>query len=108
MAILAPWFGLGVGLYAGLLARMGHTDRGKEVLKTLGNGERYGTAMGLAMFHVRCGELELAANWFKKAIENRDSTVPVYLQSATGEPLRASPYWPKLAALMNLPAARDG
>jgi len=73
----------------------------------LGGGERYGAAMGLAMFHTRCGDLELAADWFEKAIEERDPTAAVYLQSATGQPLRASPRWPKLAALMNLPEA-DG
>jgi hypothetical protein len=71
----------------------------------LGHGERYGAAMGLAMFHIRCGNLELAADWFEKAIEERNTTVAVYLQSATGAPLRATPRWLKLAALMNLPAA---
>jgi hypothetical protein len=30
--------------------------------------------------------------------------VTSFLQSAIGEPLRASPRWPKLAALMHLPA----
>ena len=29
--------------------------------------------------------------------------VVAFLQSSIGEPLRASPRWPKLAALMNLP-----
>jgi TolB-like protein/tetratricopeptide (TPR) repeat protein len=104
IATLAPWFGLGVGLYAGLLARMGQTDRAREVLNALGDGERYGTSMGLAMFHLRCGELEAATEWFEQSIKNRDSTVAVYLQGATGEPLRASPHWSRLAALMNLPA----
>ena len=33
------------------------------------------------------------------------SVVAFVLQSATGEQLRASPRWPKLASLMNLPAA---
>ena len=107
IATLAPWFGLGVGLYAGLLVRLGQGDRGREVLRTLGDGEQYGAAMGMAMFHTRCGELELAADWFEKAIERRDSTVAVYLQSATGEVLRASPRWPGLAALMNLREANN-
>jgi serine/threonine-protein kinase len=105
LAASAPWFDLGVGQYAGLLARVGEADRGTEILQTLSCGRRYGVAMGFAMFHTRRGDLELAADWFEKAIEERYSTAPVYLQSATGEPLRASPRWPKLAALMNLPAA---
>jgi TolB-like protein/tetratricopeptide (TPR) repeat protein len=105
IATLAPWFGLGVGHYAGLLVRVGQIEKGREVAQTLGRGERYGAAMGLAMFHLRCEELDQATNWFERAIENRDSTAAVYLQGAAGEPLRASPHWSKLAALMRLPAA---
>ncbi len=105
MATLGPWFGLGVGQYAGLLVRVGQIEKGREVAQTLGSGERYGAAMGLAMFYLRSGELADSADWFEQAIENRDSTAAVYLQSAAGEPLRASPQWPRLAALMKLPAA---
>jgi hypothetical protein len=60
---------------------------------------------GLAIFHTCCGEIDLAANWFEKAIEERYSMVAAFLQSAIGEPLRCSPRRPKLAALMNLPDA---
>ena len=61
--------------------------------------------MGWAIFHICCGEIDLAADWYEKAIEERDSLVPSTLQTAIGEAVRASPRWPKLAALMNLPAA---
>jgi hypothetical protein len=48
---------------------------------------------------------DLAADWFEKAIEERYFMVVAFLQSAIGEPLRASPRCPKLAELMNLPEA---
>jgi tetratricopeptide (TPR) repeat protein len=100
---LAPW-GLSVsGVYAGLSIRTGEQDRGKELAQKLGSGEAYGAPMGLAIFHTCAGELDPAADWSEKAIEERHPTVAPYLQSAIGEPLRASPRWPKLAALMNLP-----
>jgi TolB-like protein len=102
---LAPWYAPAVGVYAGSLVRMGDPDRGKEVVQRLGSGEAYGAATGLAIFHTCCGETDLAADWFEKAIEERDSMVVAFLQSAIGEPLRASTRWPKLAVLMNLPAA---
>ena len=101
---LAPWYAPAVGAYAGSLTRMGEPDQGKEVVQSLGAGERYGASKGLAIFHTFCGEIDLAADWFEKAIEERDSMVVAFLQSAIAEPLRASPRWPKLAALMNLPA----
>jgi tetratricopeptide (TPR) repeat protein len=102
---LAPWYPALIGMYAGLLVRMGQPDRGQEVLKTLGSSEAYGTARGMAIFNTCCGQIDLAADWFEKAIEERDPHSPTVLQSAIGESLRLSPRWLKLAALMNLSAS---
>jgi hypothetical protein len=94
-----------VGIYAGLLARLGQPDRGKELIAKLGSGEAYGASGGWAIFHLCCGDVDLAADWCEKAIEERDPMGMVALQSPLFEPLHASPRWPKLAALMNLPQA---
>ena len=102
---LAPWYTPGVGIYAGLLVRTGQQDRGREVIQKLGSGASYGASTGLAIYHICCGEIDQAADWFEKAIEERYTLAGAFLQGAIGEPLRASPRWPKLAALMNLPAA---
>jgi tetratricopeptide (TPR) repeat protein len=102
---LTPWYPRSVGIYAGLLVRLGQPDRGKELIQTLGSGKTYGASGGLAIFHLCCGEIDLSAEWCEKAIEERDPMSQVALQSPISEPLRASPRWPKLAALMNLPAA---
>jgi TolB-like protein/tetratricopeptide (TPR) repeat protein len=99
---LAPWYRATIGMYAGLLVRMGQPDRGQDVFKALGSSEAYGTARAVAVFHTCCGQIDLAAVWFERAIEERDPSAPALLQSAIGEPLRLSPRWPKLAALMNL------
>ncbi|MGB6782172.1 MAG: protein kinase [Terracidiphilus sp.] len=101
---LAPWYAPAVGVYAGALVRMGKPDQGKEIVQRLGSGEVYGTSMGLALFHTCCGGIDRAADWAEKAIEERDSLAATYLQSAIGEPLRASPRWPALRQMMNLPA----
>jgi Tfp pilus assembly protein PilF len=100
---LVPWYTQAVGVYAALLVRTGERYRGLELIRRLGTGEAYGASTGLAIFHTHCGEIDLAADWFEKAIEERNPSVGYLLQRATGEPLRASPRWPKLAALMNLP-----
>ena len=102
---LAPWYPALIGMYAGLLIRMGQPDRGQQVFRTLGSSEAYGTARGMAIFHICCGQIDLAADWIEKAIEERDPHAPPLLQNAIGEPLRLSPRWPKLAALMNLSAS---
>ena len=102
---LAPWLPRVTGMYAGLLIRTGEQNRGKELIQRLGSGQVYGTPMGLAVFHICCDEIDLAADWIEKAIEERFPIVAYWLQGAIAEPLRASPRWPKLAALMNLPGA---
>jgi len=100
---LTPWYAPSVGLFAGLLVRTGQAGRGRELAQKLGSGEAYGASMGWAIFHTCCNEIDLAANWYEKAIEERDSLVMSTLNSAIGEPVRASSRWPRLAALMNLP-----
>jgi eukaryotic-like serine/threonine-protein kinase len=100
---LAPWYTPNVGTYAGLLVRAGQQNRGKELIQRLSSGQVYGTPMGLAIFHTCCDEIDLAADWIEKAIEERFPSVAYWLQTGIAEPLRASPRWPKLAALMNLP-----
>ena len=102
---LSPWYPMSIGLYAGVLVRTGQAGQGKELAQKLGSGETYGAATGWAIFHTCCGEIDLAADWYEKAIEDRDSLVFSMLQSAIGAPVRASSRWPKLAALMNLPDA---
>ena len=99
----APWFPAATGVYAGLLARTGERGRGNDLIQRLGSGEAYGTSLGFAVFYNCAGELDPAADWFEKAIEERHPLVVRWLQGAFAEPLRASPRWPKLAALMNLP-----
>jgi TolB-like protein len=104
---LAPWHSLSVGVYAGLLVRMGQSDRGNQVLQALRQDGKYDAAMGMAIFHSHCGNIDLAADWFEKAIAERYSLVATFLQGTTGKAVRASARWPRLAALMNLPVAAN-
>ncbi|MEO6080488.1 MAG: TIR domain-containing protein [Steroidobacteraceae bacterium] len=102
---LAPWYAPSAGIYAGLLVRTGEPDRGREMIEALGASKAYGAAKGMAIFHTICGDIDLAADCYEKAIEERDSFVVAFLQGAIGKPLRASTHWPRLAAMMNLPVA---
>jgi serine/threonine-protein kinase len=100
---LAPWVPPCVGTYAGALALTGQEEQARELMKKLGPVEKYGVSAGWAIFHTCCGEIDLAADWYEKAIEERDSLVGQTLQGYFCEPVRASARWPKLAAMMNLP-----
>jgi hypothetical protein len=59
--------------------------------------------MALAVFHAMGGGTDAAADWFEKAIDQRDPAVVGYLRTPLMKILRSSPRWPALAKQMNLP-----
>ena len=91
------------GLYAGLLARAGD-PRAQEIVKGLGVGDAYAAPTGFGLFFTVQDDLDQAADWWAKAIEQRHSMVVLTLQGALCEPLRNSPHWPRLRTLLQLPA----
>ena len=91
--------GFAAGLLAGLLVRTGDTARAEDILGKLGPP----TARALVMFHLITGEIEKAADWCERVIEQHDGTVAFSTTYPLYKPLRESPRWPKLAKMMNLP-----
>ena len=90
---------------AGVLMQSGDRDGAQELVEKLRaeSGQVYGAPMALAVFHALCGEADAAADWFEKAIEQRDPAVVGYLRTPLMRILRSSPRWPALAKQMNLP-----
>lgn len=62
--------------------------------------DTYGAPRGLFVFHALCGDFDRAGEWLEKAIGQRDPAAPSLARQVIGSDAR----WPKLAALMNLPA----
>jgi tetratricopeptide (TPR) repeat protein len=100
---LAPWSSMALGVLAGVLVLSGDRDRAQGLLDKLGSGQAYGAPHGPAIFHLLCSNIDRAADWVEKAIEERDPSVPHSLRLPFAQPLRSSRHWPKLAKLMNLP-----
>jgi Tfp pilus assembly protein PilF len=102
---LASWNFRVTALFAGILIQAGDRGRAAELVAKLkaGSVDAYGTPMALAVFHAMCGEPDAAADWFEKAIEQRDPAVVGYLRTPLMKILRSSPRWPALAKQMNLP-----
>jgi Tfp pilus assembly protein PilF len=89
-----------IGLFAGLLARNGNESRAEEVIARLKDvPESYGAPRGLVAFHYYSGEIDRAAEWLEKSIEQRDAMAPDYSRRYC----RSSSRWPELAKLMKLP-----
>ena len=102
---LAPRNPQNVGLFAGALARTGDKSRGQELLENLGDGQAYGVPLGLALFHILCGEVDKAADWIERAVDQRHPGITIVRANPLFKAVLSSPRWPKLARMMNLPEA---
>ncbi len=105
---LAPWARTGTGYLAGLLKLTGDTGRADAMLEKLGDGTASGAALGFVHYHLLCSEIDQAAGWAKKAIEQREPAVIYFLMLSLAKDLRRSSHWPALAKMMNLPDAVGG
>ena len=96
---LAPWHPTLRGALAGVLACLGEKDRAKQ----LAAGIPEAAPAGWVLYHRLCSNIERAADWYEKNIEQRHPSAAIWARSAFFKPLRESPRWPKLARMMNLP-----
>jgi eukaryotic-like serine/threonine-protein kinase len=103
MYALVPAHPFAIGLLAGILSRVGDTSRAEQLVAKLGDGSAYGTPSGRVCYHMVRSEIDLAANWFRHTIAQRDTRAPGILPRLFGDRLISSPHWPSLARLMNLP-----
>jgi hypothetical protein len=101
----APWV---IGQYAGALARAGQKDRSSALVDQLRPGTAFGAPFGLALAALGDGDLDEAAGWLEKGIEQRDLWVSFLLNVGNigGRVMWSSPRWPRLARLMNVPDSR--
>jgi len=63
------------------------------------------TPFGMVLYHLLLGEIDDAADWYEKSIEQREQFAVTYagFEGTTLKGLRDSPRWSALAKRMNLP-----
>ena len=98
---IAPWNALATGILAGALVRIGNKSRAAEIVRLMGDSPA--PLFGRVLFHLLCSEPDAAADWYERAIEQREPVAALNASAGFLKPLRASPRWPKLAKMMNLP-----
>jgi len=103
--LVAPFDPTAVGHLAGMLMRTGDTVRVRELLSQIESGREYGQPLGLMIYYLLIGDSEKAADWMERAIEQRATLAVVHRLVPIYAALLASPRWPKLAKMMNLPEA---
>jgi serine/threonine-protein kinase len=99
---LAPWDAPTIGLLAGILVRAGESGRAAALIRQLSTLPEYRIAVGFLCFYELCDDLDQAADWAEKAIQQRHPVTGYFLQGPLSVALRSSPRWPRLASMMNL------
>ena len=100
---VAPWYLDAVAVLAALLRRAGEGAASLPLSEVLEAARQVGDAPAHALFHLLCGEVDRGADWAEAAIEERDISISLYLRFVVSKELRASPRWPKIARMLNLP-----
>ena len=59
--------------------------------------------VGMLVYYLLSSETDMAADWYVKAIEQREFYTVIYARTPITRPLRQSRHWPALARMMNLP-----
>jgi serine/threonine protein kinase len=96
---LAPWNVRVAGVLAAILTRTGDRDRAAELRQQLKDA----APIGMVVYHLLCSEMDAAADWYEKCIEQREPFAVMYARAHILAPLRSSARWPALAKRMNLP-----
>jgi len=91
-----------VGLLAGVVSRLGDTERAHDLLSTLGQGQAVGAPTELMIFHLLHGDADAAVGWAEQAIAQRDPYFAVLMGTLVGRALRVSSRWGAIAGAMNL------
>jgi eukaryotic-like serine/threonine-protein kinase len=104
---LAPMAPFLLGSLAGALSRNGDTARAGELAARIRSGPAHGVNVGMMYYYLYSGDVERAADFAERVIEERYTGLSIGLTSDIAKPLRESARWPKLARLMNLPAGRS-
>lgn len=87
-----------------ILERTGDIEQAHKLVDSFGDGTTFGAPIGLFCYYMSLNNIDCAANWFEKAIEQRDTRTPWIVANLFGGLLISSPCWLGLAAKMNLAA----
>ena len=96
----APEHAIPLGLLAGTLVRLGDTARAAELIRQMGDDPL--PVWGRVLYHLVCGEIAAAADWFERMIQHREPFAVVYARAPIVKPLRESSRWRTLGEMMNL------
>jgi tetratricopeptide (TPR) repeat protein len=100
---LAPWFAVSTGWLAAAHRLAGRAERAEALRDMIGPDSR--PLWGRVVYHLLVSELDEAADWYERMIDQRDTFALLYASASATAPLRAHHRWGRLSELMKLPAS---
>lgn len=97
---LAPWSPSAAGLRAAILMITGDRQRSTGILEQMEADRTFPAALGLAIYHLLCSDVDTCADWTERAIADRHPAIFYFLTHASA--LRRSHRWPALAKQLQL------
>jgi tetratricopeptide (TPR) repeat protein len=88
-----------MSIRAAALKRMGQVDAAEELIQKLLPAESYVGSNGRLIYYLIGGEIDKAAKWMKRCLEQRHPMAVVFVLRQ----FQSTDYWPALAKLANLP-----
>jgi tetratricopeptide (TPR) repeat protein len=104
---LAPWSTTTKALFAGLLKHTGQASRSNQLLDEL-CPDQYGVPMGLSLFYMGSSEMDQAAEWAEKAVEQRDTRMILliaFVRAFRPRILHSDSKWFAIARTLGIPVA---
>lgn len=86
-----------------MLWRTGDFTGSDRLTQELGDGTGYGTPLGLYLYNFLKADMEKAAEWAAKAIDQRDPNTLPAICGPNRMLLEASGHWRALARMLSLP-----
>jgi tetratricopeptide (TPR) repeat protein len=97
---IAPWNSMPTGVLAGALACVGEKARALDLVRAMGQNPL--PLWGMVEYHLLCSDIDAAAHWYDRMIQERDPFAIIFAHAPAGRALRESARWKPLAAAMNL------
>ncbi len=101
----APRNTLVIGVLAGALACVGEKSRAEELVRQMGDTPL--PIWGRVEYHLLCSEIDAAADWYERVIEEREPFAIMAASAPNCKALRQSARWPRLAKMMNMAAGEE-
>jgi hypothetical protein len=87
-------------MLAGALVHLGDKTRAEQLVQEMGENAR--PVFGRVLYHILCGHTDLAADWYKRAIDEHDPLALVFANGPVTRAFRETTRWPTLARMMRL------